>query len=274
MNLIRLGIVPYINVLPLLEGLDEHFDPAGWVRGTPRQLAGLLAQGRLDVAMLPIFEALRAPGYRIVPECAIACDGLVRSVALFSTVPLPEIRRVLLDRASLTSVHLFQILAADLLGIAPEQQTSETPLTPDTDWAAAGFDAAVAIGDTALEWEGRCPYGLDLGAGWKDLTGLPFVFAGWVARPGVELTAADLAAFANARSLGEQRVYDIARRLAGADEARVLSLVDYLSRAIHYRLGDAHLAAIDAFRQRLIAHSLLPASTPRLDVVTPASALS
>lgn len=255
---LRLGVVPYLNVLPLIEGIEACFPPV--LRATPRDLAAMLASGQIDAATLPTFDLLRS-GHVLLPGCAIACDGRVRSVQLFSRVPLQDVRRVLLDRSSLTSVHLARILWRELLGIEPEAATSAEPIAPDFDLAASGFDGAVVIGDSALAWERRFPHALDLGEGWKRLTGLPFVFAAWVARAGADVPAAAIDALCACRDRGERSVEAIARRHAPG-EAAVADLVDYLSRAIRYRLGDSEIAAMELFREKLLAHGMLDAATP------------
>ncbi|MDK2971950.1 MAG: chorismate dehydratase [Candidatus Sumerlaeota bacterium] len=261
---LRLGLVPYANVLPLMEGLESRFPQENWLRATPRELAGLLAQGAIDAATLPIFEALRTPGYRLVPGCAIASDGPVRSVALFSVKPLRDVRSILLDRSSLTSVNLARILCAEHLRIEPYYELSAAPIPSAFDLHASGHDAAVVIGDNALAWERRgFPHVLDFGTAWKALTGLPFVYAAWIVRPGVELAPEDLRAFVEARRNGEQDVYAIARRET-SDPAALMDLVEYLSRSIHYRLGPEHLRAIDLFRRKLIHHGLIPSDTAPL----------
>lgn len=263
----RLGIVPYLNVLPLLEGLEQTFPRENWVRATPRELGGLLAAGEVDVAILPVFEALREGGHAMVPGCAIGCDGPVRSVQLFAAKPIAEVRRVLLDRSSLTSVNLARIILPEHLGLSPEYELSPEPIPEDFDLAASGFDAAVVIGDVALAWDGRFEHAVDLGAAWKEMTGLPFVFAGWFVRPGVRLRPGEIAAFVRARREGERAVYDIAKRVAGEDSSRVVELVSYLSRSVRYALGEAELAAIEEFRRRLVARGLLPEDTARLTLL-------
>lgn len=255
---LNVGLVPYLNVLPLAEGI-EHFFPR-IVRATPRDLAAMLAAGEIDVATLPAFDLLRA-GHVLLPHGAIACDGPVRSVQLYSRVPLGDIRRVLLDRSSLTSVHLARILWRELLNIDPAAETSAEPIAPDFDLAASGFDAAVVIGDAALAMEHRFPHALDLGEGWKRLTGLPFVFAAWVARAGIAIPAEAVDALRACRDAGKKAAADIARRHV-AQHPSVDDLEGYLTRSIRYNLGVRELAALDLFRGKLIAHGMLDPQTP------------
>ncbi|HEX8295351.1 MAG TPA: MqnA/MqnD/SBP family protein, partial [Chthoniobacteraceae bacterium] len=133
---VRLGCVQYLNSRPLIHAYPGpvHFDhPAGLARG--------LARGELDVALVPVFEALRSPGYLAVDEVAIACRGPVFSVFLAHRGPLAEVRTIALDPASLTSVHLLKVLLAEFHGLFPE-------FVPWNESAAA--DALLLIGNQAI----------------------------------------------------------------------------------------------------------------------------
>lgn len=259
---LRIGIVPYLNMLPLLEGLREDLPQAQWTRATPRELADRLAAGELDVAAVSTHEGLRREGdYTLLPGAALGCDGAVRSVALHARVPLGKIRRVLLDRASLTSIHLARILAAEWLGIDPSWHLSAEPVE-GAGWPEE-YDACVVIGDTALRWEGRFPHQLDLGEGWKRLTGLPFVFAGWWARREAAITAQEAATFARARERGVAAIEEITARLDD-NTARQFhgreSLLRYFREAMVYDLGPRQWEAIALYRAKLIQHGLLDAA--------------
>lgn len=251
---LRLGIVPYFNVLPLIEGLEADFPANQWRRATPRELAGMLAAGELDVAIVSSIAGLEA-GWQFVPGAAITSDGPVRSVALYSKVPLGNIRSVLFDRASLTSLRLAEILWRPLLGIDPQKRLHEAPIGPDFRWKEAPQDAFVVIGDTALHWEHAFPYKLDLGEGWQRLTGLPFVYALWWVRPGLELTPEQRAAFVRARERGEAAAQHIAARVSRDHPdfpGGQASLHHYLSEAIRYRLGGRELRGLRNYEERKV----------------------
>ena len=250
---LRLGVVPYLNVLPLLEGLDAVYPRHHWVQATPRQLAEQLDAGEIDVAVVSVFEGLRQAGrWGMVPGAAIGSDGPVRSVALFARSPLDQVRRVLLDRASLTSIHLARILATNRLAPGVSWELAEAPLAPDFHWQGdALHDAWVAIGDTALAWEHAFPHRLDLGAAWQEDTGLPFVYAAWWTRPGLQLTAAEQGAFAEARRRGTANIDRIVERLNPADltpYGGVAGVRSYLSDSIRYTLGERERAGLERFR--------------------------
>ena len=115
----RIGVVPYLNALPLIEGLDGRPD-VELRRAVPSRLSRWLADGEIDAASLPIIDAGADPGYRVVPGIAIASRGPVRSVCLFHERPLDELRTVVLDPASRTSVVLLRILLERRFGVRPE----------------------------------------------------------------------------------------------------------------------------------------------------------
>lgn len=268
----RLGIVPYLNVLPLIFGLEDSFPPHLWRRATPRDLATQMARGSLDVAILSTIEGI-ARGYRLVPGAMIGCRGPVRSVALYSKVPIDKIRSIVLDRASLSSSALLQIIARQHLRITPEYVTSSHPFTPNHDWHHDPHDAFMAIGDTALAWERVFPHRIDLGRAWLEMTGLPFVFAGWWLRDGVCLTEAQIREFAHARSRGTNAVNSI---VDGLSEEQVLvhggreSVRHYLRHAIQYELNEEAIRGLEHFRELLLAGGWLPRNTPDLRMAVPA----
>ena len=206
----------------------------------PSRLADRLALGELDVALIPIIEYFRAGSYTVVPNISIASRGPVLSVTLFSRVPWANIRRVALDVGSRTSAALTQVLLQHRHGVRPEV----VPLPMDRPAEAVDADAVLLIGDRAMR---ACLPGFvhafDLGQEWHDWTGLPFVYAVWAVREGVDLGGVELA-FAEAKRRGIARVGEIAQR-----EAPLLGLDAgfcrrYLQNIIHFDLGPRELAGL------------------------------
>lgn len=171
--------VSYLNTKPLLWGIEHSTisDDIEMLVDFPANLAKSLSQGTIDMALLPVAVLPSIPNARIVSDFGIAADGDVASVAIFSEVPLEQIERVYLDYQSRTSVRLAQILLRHFW------KKDVVFLDAPTDYIdhIEGGTAGVIIGDRALMALGQFAYHYDLAAAWKALTGLPFVFAAWVA---------------------------------------------------------------------------------------------
>jgi chorismate dehydratase len=181
---IRLGSVNYLNCRPLVHGLGGDNDPDFTLRFDPPSLcAALLDAGDIDLGLIPTIAYGDRPGDCIVPGVAIASEGPVASVALFTRTPVSRIRSIALDTSSRTSVALTRILCARRFGIAPVF----APHTPDLATMLAEHDAALLIGDPALLVDHRASRAgevqkVDLGQVWTEMTGLPFVWAFWAGR--------------------------------------------------------------------------------------------
>ena len=238
---VRLGAVGYLNARPLVHELDPaqfavRFD-------VPSRCATLLHEGVVDLGLIPSIEFLRGD-YRIVPDVAIASDGPVTSVALFSTRPVERIRSIALDTSSRTSAALLRVLCAESWGIRPEF----VPHPPDLAAMLIRADAALLIGDPALftNESARGLLKVDLGTEWTGLTGLPFVWAFWAGRPGA-VDAAACTALQQARDRGIASVEQIAHDFGGGDEGREATARAYLSHHIRFDLGPQHEAALTRY---------------------------
>src|SRR5262245_45039514 len=144
---VRIGAVNYLNTKPLIYNLERLAPKALLSLDLPSRLAHKLAEGALDVALIPVIEYFRGDGYSIVPNIAIATRGPALSVTLFSRVPWAEIRRVALDVGSRTSAALTQILLRERHRLAPEIQ----PLPTDLPAEDVDADAVLLIGDRAMK---------------------------------------------------------------------------------------------------------------------------
>jgi len=249
---IRIGAVAYLNARPLVFSLARMAPRAEVVVDLPSRLADALASGRLDVAMIPSIEYARTAGYTILSDACIACDGPVRSVKLFSRVSVERIRTLALDEGSRTSAALVKIWLKERYGIAPE--TRPLPIGADSD--SAETDAVLLIGDRGmLPANGRYVAQWDLGAEWVAWTGLPFVFAVWIARPGVDLTGVSRL-LAAARDDGLSRLAEIARLAApevGLPEAECLA---YLRDNLKFHFGPRQREGLELFYALAARHGL------------------
>jgi chorismate dehydratase len=237
---IRVGAVNYLNTKPLIHDLETLAPEAELILDFPSRLADQLANGQLDVALIPVIEYFRGGSYTIVPDIAIASRGPVLSVTLFSRVPWAGIRRVALDEGSRTSAALTQVLLRKRHGVRPEV----VALPVDRSAEDADTDAVLLIGDRAMH---AClpgfAHAFDLGQEWYDWTGLPFVYAVWAVRAG-----ADLGPVAQALAEAKRRGCADIGRIAH-HEAPKLGLDAgfcrrYLQSIIHFDLGPREQAGL------------------------------
>ncbi len=203
----------------------------------PANLASSLMAGDIDMALLPIAAMPGIPGARIVSDYGIAADGDVASVALFSKVPLEMIEAVYLDYQSRSSVRLATLLLKEFW----KKDVQLMPAPEDYIQRISGTAAGVIIGDRALEQRHNFPYIYDLAQGWKDWTGLPFVFAAWVANK--DLPPDFLGRFNAANAEGLKHIEE-----AVADNPFPhYDLQTYYRHNIHYHLDAEKLRGLETF---------------------------
>ena len=258
MTALRLGAVSYLNTKPLVYGLDACRDQFAVRFDVPAKCAALLHEGKVDLGLIPAIEYLRG-NYMIVPDVAIASDGEIASVALFTRVPIEQVKTLALDISSRTSVALTRVLCAKRWGIAP----SFTPADPDLETMLGRADAALMIGDPALRvnpGKHRATK-IDLGSEWHALTGLPFVYAMWTGRPGAA-SPGQCRALQAARDRGVAHVADIARDVAEGDQAREAQALHYLRDNLKYGLGEREAQGLRRFHELAAEIGLVPSLQP------------
>ena len=252
---IRLGAVSYLNTKPLVYGLDSQPDLFSVRFDVPAVCATLLHEGGVDVGLIPAIEYFRGD-YVIVPGVAIGSDGPIASVAIFSRMPIQQVRSIALDVGSRTSVALTRVLCAHRWHISP----AFVPAEPDVSAMLARADAALIIGDPALAID-AASYGvskIDLGTEWRELTGLPFVYAMWSGRAGVA-DAAHVEALNAARDCGTAHLAAIAKEYGQGDPAREAQALSYLSDNLKYQLGPREIAGLRRFHELAAALGIVPA---------------
>lgn len=271
---LRVGAVSYLNSKPLIEGLDELLGfsctqrcesaaPNGKAgrrhqgcktvceRGgeltldVPSRLADDLAAGELDVALIPSVEALTGEGYQIISDACVAARGPVRSVKLYSRVPVGQIHSLALDEGSRTSAALTRTILHERYGVEPELRPF--PLGSSLDDCDA--DAILMIGDRAMhEPSGDFADTWDLGEHWFRWTGRPFVFAVWVARDGIPTDRVS-EVLTQARDRGVASIAEIAGRDAAGLGLTAASAESYLRRNLHFYFRRPERASLELFQQ-------------------------
>jgi len=252
---LRLGAVSYLNAQPLIHGLEQE-PGLRLQQDVPSRVAERLHAGELDLGMIPSIEYAFGE-YAIVPGIAVGSRGPVRSVLLYHSRPLEDVRRVALDTSSRTSVALLKILFSERLGRDPEY----VPMAPGLEDMLATADAALLIGDPALDQRTHVPR-LDVGEEWTRLTGLPFVYAFWAGPRGV-VTPRGVERLQAALLAGCDALPKIALRHAAGDAERAAAYADYLRTNVVYRLEGDEIAGLREFYRRAHALDLTP-SLPEL----------
>jgi chorismate dehydratase len=252
---LRLGVVSYLNVQPLIWPIEKGLveTEAGKVEiipAVPRQLASQLRGGDYHAAIVPVFEYLLNPVYTIVPGACIGTHGRVGSVILFSDCRLEDVRRIQLDQSSLTSVNLTRVIVAEL-GLKVE--------FCEGDDCRPVPEARLLIGDPAIAELGKHPYEYDLGLLWYELTGLPFVFAAWLAHPFARKVRLNKL-LKNSREIGVNHLREVAEERAAEFGATPDFAYDYFRHNLTYSLTAQHLRGWRTFARLCEKHGLIEAA--------------
>jgi chorismate dehydratase len=235
--------VSYLNTKPLIYGFEQGMmkDAIELVIDYPAKIADALIKDEIDIGLIPVAAIPKLKEHHIVSDYCIAADGEVASVCLFSEVPLNEIKTVLLDYQSRTSVALVQLLMKEYWKINPAIKNADNDFREKIN----GTTAAVVIGDRALEQRKTSSYIYDLGLAWKEYTGLPFVFAAWVSNK--PLSDAFVKEFNAANQHGLARLEEVIK----INKSDVYSLEEYYTTNIKFVLDSTRRLAIALFLEKL-----------------------
>lgn len=275
MKPLRIGYVRFLNTTPLVEGLDAlaGLEPSPAV---PSNLVGLLQDGQVDLALCSVIDAARSKvPLTLLPAGMIGCDGPTLTVRLFSAVPWDKVTTLHADTDSHTSIALAQVILAEKFGIHPavspfhaRERFAADGSVPNGPLDYAWPPTVLLIGDKVITDPppaDRYPHQLDLGEAWKDLTGLPFVYACWMCRS-TEVDSAEGAARMDSASelLDRQRRRNLAR-LDWLVESRApqhrwpLEVArHYLGTLLRYEVSGREMHAAQRFIDMAAALGLVP----------------
>ena len=260
MSRLKISAISYLNTAPLLWDFEHGQAGVGRVTDSdfdvsytiPSACAEALGAGTADIGIIPAAAYATVPDLVIIPDVAIAARRTVRSILLVSKVPLNEwserVRTVALDTSSMTSVALAKILFAKWLGGARDYK----PMAPDLEAMLGACDAALLIGDPALQVDRTRYFTLDLAEEWVARTGKSFVFAFWAIRKQAlaEQNAAAIAeVFQKSRDhgLSPKNLEAIAQEWAPRIGLSVEAVRVYLTHNIHYYLDPPCLEGLELY---------------------------
>ncbi len=236
---IRVGAVNYLNTKPLIYGFEhgEMSEEIDLILAYPAKIADMLINDEIDVGLVPVAILNKLKKHYIISDYCIGCDGEVASVCLFSEVPLQDIKRILLDYQSRTSVDLLKILIKEYWKINPVIEPASYDYIKNIHSTTAGL----IIGDRALEQRKLSKYKYDLGEEWKKFTGLPFVFAAWISNK--KLEESFIKSFNKTNLIGLQNL----EKVVAENSYKAFDLKEYYTSFIDYNFDDAKKKALKIF---------------------------
>lgn len=225
---IRVGAVSYLNTKPLIYGFEQGRmqEEVELIIDYPANIASHLINNRIDIGLVPVAVIPSLKEHYIVSDYCIACNGEVASVCLFSDVALTEIKTILLDYQSRTSVALLKILLKEHWNIAPGLIAATANYEQDI----TGTTAGLVIGDRALLQRSKAKYIYDLGTAWKEMTGLPFVFAAWVSNKPIDESF--IGRFNEANAYGFMHLDEV----IGKNKTAAVDIKSYYTQFIKFKL--------------------------------------
>ncbi|WP_432711640.1 menaquinone biosynthetic enzyme MqnA/MqnD family protein [Pedobacter sp.] len=234
MNKIKISAVSYINTKPFIYGIEHSqiLDKIDLSLDIPTDCAAKVIDGQVDMGLMPVAAFPLVPNGQLIGGYCIGSIGAVNSVFIFSKVPVEEIKSLRLDSHSRTSNHLSQVL----MKFYWKQQIA---LTTDID---AETDAIVLIGDRTFGKKDQYAYAYDLGEEWMKFTGLPFLYAAWIANKAIPEDF--IAEFNEALLFGLDHRKELLKELP---EFERFDMEDYLMNKLNFELTAEKKQAMDLF---------------------------
>ncbi len=263
---LRISAISFLNTAPLMwdfkqgetaSQLSQHFELSYTV---PSQCAEQLKAGTADIGIIPVAAYTTIPDLVVVPDVAIASKNAVRSILLVSKVPVEKIRNVATDDSSRTSAALVEIFLRKFVGIEPGFTRQKSVLDEMLKW----HDAALLIGDPALQARTEGYYVYDLADQWRHWTGRPFVFAFWAVRRAAltglapQLNISQI--FQQSRDHGLQHIPEIVAAWAPRLGLPEKLIGDYLVENVDYSLDAENLEGLRLFFRYAAECKVLPAA--------------
>ena len=244
--MLKISAVSYLNTIPFIHGLkqSELIKTIDLQLDYPSICADKLINGTVDLALVPVAVIPKLKEAYIISDYCIGANGAVDTVCLYSDVPIEEIESIALDYQSRTSVELLKILLKEYWQLNPELKKANVGFEDNI----KGKHAALVIGDRAFTLNAKHKFIYDLSAIWKEMTGLPFVFAAWVANK--KLPQDFIIVFNKALEKGLSNI-DKALALEGDSYPNCENPEDYLNNKISYNLDIEKKKGMELFLRKI-----------------------
>jgi chorismate dehydratase len=244
--MLKISAVSYLNTIPFIHGLkqSELIKTLDLQLDYPSICADKLINGTVDLALVPVAVIPKLKEAYIISDYCIGANGAVDTVCLYSDVHIDEIESIALDYQSRTSVALLRILLKEYWQLDPELKKANVGFEDNI----KGKHAALIIGDRAFTLNTKHAYIYDLSAIWKEMTGLSFVFAAWVAN--TKLPQDFIISFNTALEKGLSNI-DKALALEGDSYPNCKNPEDYLNNKISYNLDVEKQKGMELFLRKI-----------------------
>lgn len=243
--MLRIAAVSYLNTLPFIYGLQQSPLQFDLQVHYPSRLLNIFLNNECDVALLPVAALKRISDANIITDYCIGCNGAVSSVILAGNCKIDQAEQILLDYQSTTSAQLTQLLVRDYFKLNIKFEPADPGYEMEFDKKSK---LALIIGDRALQLKNQFTVIYDLGKLWQLHTQLPFAFAVWVCKKGLDTAA--IAAFNDALAFGVNHI-DQAIASSNQDELGEAEVIQYLTSNIDYNLDEAKRKALSIFLERI-----------------------
>lgn len=244
--MIRVSAVSYLNTEPFIYGLKRNrfSDNIRLSLDYPSLCAEKLLNNEVDIGLVPISILKNQDNLKIISDYCIGADGNVESVCLFSNSPINKVETIYLDYQSKTSIELLKILLKEYWRVQPKL----LPLSIDAKSNLRSRQAQLIIGDRAFKFKETYSYSYDLSYYWKEMTGLPFVFACWLSNK--DLDPAFIRSFNLSLFYGLNNITNILKNL-GRTYQDCYDIKDYLTNKISYKLDSKKREAMELFLNKI-----------------------
>ena len=243
--ILRIGVQPYLQTRPLWNRISEIAPEIEIHKDTPRNLAAMLVEGKLDAALLPFLTTLRNPTISIVPGIGLCSKGAAQIAMIYSRTAPSDIKTILLDRSAISGVAMQRAMFRIRWSMQPVEVLSDQPLSDAYSFDNSPYDAFLVEGEAALKARHDFPVVLDLGKQWEQWTSVPFVWSVWGVREGLRGPALE-ALFHEASGAGLEALEETAREGAGETGLASEECLELL-RGLRYEIGEDEKGGIKRF---------------------------